>query len=46
MGQYLVNQLSQCRLWGSACYLLHAGFLLGLFVNLEDAGGMFHRNAN
>jgi hypothetical protein len=26
------------------CYLLPAGFLLGLFFNLEDGGGMFLRN--
>jgi hypothetical protein len=25
----------------SACYLLHAGFLLGLFFNPEDGGDMF-----
>jgi hypothetical protein len=26
---------------GSACYLLHAGFLVGLFFNPEDGGDMF-----
>jgi hypothetical protein len=25
----------------SACYLLHAGFLLGLFFDPEDEGNMF-----
>jgi hypothetical protein len=25
-------------------YLLHAGFLLGLLVDPEDEGGIFHRN--
>jgi hypothetical protein len=31
-----------CRLLpGSACYLLHAGFLLGLFFDPEDGGDMF-----
>jgi hypothetical protein len=29
---------------GSACYLLHAGFLLGLFLDSKDNGGMFLRN--
>jgi hypothetical protein len=28
----------------SAFYLLHAGFLLGLFFYREDEGDMFHRN--
>jgi hypothetical protein len=27
----------------SACYLLHAGFLLGFFFDLEDGGDMFLR---
>jgi hypothetical protein len=27
-----------------SCYLLHAGFLLGLFFDPEDAGDMFLRN--
>jgi hypothetical protein len=31
-----VNQL--------ACYLLHAGFLLGLFFDAEDGGATFLRN--
>jgi hypothetical protein len=26
---------------GSACYLLHTDFLLGLFFNPEDGGDMF-----
>jgi hypothetical protein len=29
---------------GSACYLLRAGFLLGLFSDPEDGGDMFFRN--
>jgi hypothetical protein len=32
------------RLNVSACYLLHAGFLLGLLPDLEDGGYMFLRN--
>jgi hypothetical protein len=28
----------------SACYLLHAGFLLVLFVDPEDGGDIFFRN--
>jgi hypothetical protein len=27
--------------WSTVCYLLHAGFLLGLFFNPEDGGDMF-----
>jgi hypothetical protein len=27
----------------SVCYLLHAGFLLGLFFNSEDGGDFFLR---
>jgi hypothetical protein len=27
-----------------ACYLLQAGFLLGLFIDPEDGGDMFLRN--
>jgi hypothetical protein len=27
--------------WGSACYLLHDDFLLGLFFHPEDGGDMF-----
>jgi hypothetical protein len=38
-----------CVLWGitsctSACYLLHAGFLLDLFFDPEDGTDMFFRN--
>jgi hypothetical protein len=29
-----------------ACYLLHASFLLGLFIEPENGGGMFHRNVS
>jgi hypothetical protein len=29
---------------GSACYLLHAGFLLGFFFDPEDGDDMFLRN--
>jgi hypothetical protein len=29
---------------GSTCYLLHAGFLLGIFLDAEDGGEMFLRN--
>jgi hypothetical protein len=29
---------------GSACHLLHAGFLLDLFFDPEDGGEMFFRN--
>jgi hypothetical protein len=29
-----------------ACYLLHAGFLLGLFFDSEDGGDMFFRNVS
>jgi hypothetical protein len=28
----------------SACHLLHAGFLLGLFFEPEDGGDMFLQN--
>jgi hypothetical protein len=28
----------------SSCYLLHAGFLLGLFFNSEDGGNSFPQN--
>jgi hypothetical protein len=30
----------------SACYLLHAGFLLILFFNPEDGGVMFLQNVS
>jgi hypothetical protein len=30
---------------GSACRLLHASFLLGLFFDFEDGGDMLLRNA-
>jgi hypothetical protein len=29
---------------GASCYLLPAGFLLGLFFDLEDGGDMFLQN--
>jgi hypothetical protein len=29
-----------------ACYLLHAGFLLGLFFSPQDEGNMFHWNSS
>jgi hypothetical protein len=29
---------------GSVCYLLHAGFLLGLFFDREDGDEIFLRN--
>jgi hypothetical protein len=32
------------RVLFSACYLLHAGFLFGLFFDPEDEGDMFLRN--
>jgi hypothetical protein len=44
--------VSPCSLWkstdvseehGSACYLSHVGFLLGLFFNHEDREDMFLR---
>jgi hypothetical protein len=31
---------------GSLCYLLHVGFLLGLFFDPEDGGDMFLRNVD
>jgi hypothetical protein len=31
-------------MYGSAFYLLHAGFLLGLFFEHEDGGDMILRN--
>jgi hypothetical protein len=30
----------------SACYLLYADFLLGLFFDAEDGGEMFFRNVD
>jgi hypothetical protein len=27
-----------------ASYLLHAGFMFGLFIEPEDGGNMFHKN--
>jgi hypothetical protein len=30
--------------YGSACYLLHAGFFIGLFFDPEDGGYMFLRD--
>jgi hypothetical protein len=29
------------KLFPAACFLLHAGFLLGLFFDPEDGGDMF-----
>jgi hypothetical protein len=34
----------QHELQKSFCYLLHVGFLLGLFFEPEDGGDMFLRN--
>jgi hypothetical protein len=34
-----VHSISAIR--GSACYLLHAGFIHGLVFNLEDGSDMF-----
>jgi hypothetical protein len=48
MPQNLESQLAfegtNCLQVGSACYLLHAGFLLGLFFDTEDGGNMFLQN--
>jgi hypothetical protein len=30
--------------WSAVCYLLHAGFLLGLYFDPENGGNMFLRN--
>jgi hypothetical protein len=35
---------TQWTLRTTACYLLHAGFLLGLFFDPETGGGMLSRN--
>jgi hypothetical protein len=32
--------------FGGTCYLLHVGFLSGLFVNPEDGRGMFVLNVD
>jgi hypothetical protein len=32
--------------WSRACYLLHAGFLFGLFFDSEDGGIMFFWNTD
>jgi hypothetical protein len=32
------------RFGGTCCYLLHSGFLLGLFIDPEDLGVIFLRN--
>jgi hypothetical protein len=35
---------SQVQRPRSACYLIHAGFFLGLFFDPEDGGNIFLRN--
>jgi hypothetical protein len=53
MGQPKVTDLLSCiflyspKFWqadGSACYLLHSGFLLGLLFDPENRGDMFHQS--
>jgi hypothetical protein len=39
---YLQDRISQAK--SSACYLLHAGFLVRLFFDLEDGGDIFLGN--
>jgi hypothetical protein len=34
------------RFGGSACYLIHAGFLLGLFFDPENGSDIFLRNVS
>jgi hypothetical protein len=41
---FRVEEMSKERNMGSACHLLHAGFLLGLFFNPEDGGDLFLRS--
>jgi hypothetical protein len=36
--------LTPCSKQRSACYLLHIGFLLGLFFDPEDEGDMLLQN--
>jgi hypothetical protein len=48
-GQRTSQAINQCEAGskhssGSACYLLHDGFLLGLFFNPEDGSNMFLQN--
>jgi hypothetical protein len=40
----LSSESSAKQYIGSACCLLHAGFLLGLFFDPEDGGNMFFQN--
>jgi hypothetical protein len=40
-----INQARSYREAGFACYLLHAGFLLGCLLDPEDGGDMDFRKA-
>jgi hypothetical protein len=42
---YMKQAACSALLCKQACYLLHAGFLLGLFFDREDGGNMFLQNA-